>query len=382
MRPDRPKKPKNEGPAYTWDEALPADQRPAAIWEYAARPLWVQAMPEAGAVLLLEKEQVLLRDAQTGAERWKQAAKELPDEVLADARGIYLAAGRDFRSLDPATGAARWRQTQGGVVTGMVADRDTVYLSTRGPLLALNRADGKPRWKAPCAWEPVLHLCPEAGVLLIDNPETDTVECVETASGARRWEFESEGQPVTVGALLGGAATLSCHGNGVVSADLQTGEVRWRVDTGGVFEAPAVALDNRLFLTDGKVRAVDPANGETLWTRELVEGEDPVFVVRAAGDLLLAETWKGRILALDPADGSLRWEHRLGQVHGVTRGPRHLYLRVCNPDGSWTALALDPASGQPAWSLQSATIVPDLTVIGEVLVVELRNRVLILKIGV
>lgn len=379
---ERPAKPEKEsGPAYSWDASLPG-KPPASLWEYGARPLWVQAAPGLGAVLLLEKTQTALRDAGSGETRWQQPAQALPDEVLADDAGIHLATGRDIRSLDAATGEVRWRATQGGVVTGIASDRDTVYLTTRGPLLALGRADGKPRWKTPCGWEAALHPYQESGLLLVDDAESDTVRCLSAADGTLVWEYEAEGQPVTAGAVVNGIVALSCHGSGLVGVELRTGKEAWRYETGGMFENPAVALGESFLATDGKVHRVDASTGAAKWTRGLSDEEDRFYSALLGGGLVLAETWRGRLLGLNPADGKFRWEHRLGQVHGLAETGGSLVLRAVAPAGDrWSAIALDPETGKPQWALHSPKSVQDLTVVNGVLVVELRNRVLALSAG-
>jgi hypothetical protein len=117
-----------------------------------------------------------------------------------DARraGVRLArrrpgSGQTLIEIDPESGAQRWRQRPGGPVTGVAVDADTVYASTRGPLFALDRRTGQVRWRSPCSWEPELHPHPEAGLLVVDDPETEAIQAFSAADGARRWEFSAEG---------------------------------------------------------------------------------------------------------------------------------------------------------------------------------------------
>lgn len=379
MSPKPARPPREPQVVYQWSEV---GTPPSVLWEHAARPLWAQAAPSMGAVLIHEKERVELRDAVTGAPRWEQAARELPDEMRVDARGITLAAGRDLQELRPENGAARWRYHSGGKVTGLAADPDTLYVSTKGPLLALDRAGGKPRWKVPTAWEPDLRPVPERGLLLVDNPETETVEAYRSASGERAWEFAAGGQPVAVGEVIGDVAPVSCHAAGLAGLDLARGAIRWKVESPHVFENPAVALGDRLYATAGSLFAVDPRSGAVTWELKPAPEDDLFFTVRAAGDLLLAETWRGRLLALRPEDGSLVWERRLGQVHGLAFDAQRFYLRYHDAEANrWTAAAFDRATGEPAWALHAERMVADLTVIDRVLIAEVRNRVLALALG-
>ena len=104
--------------------------------------------------------------------------------------------------------------------------------------------------------------------------------------------------------------------------------------------------------------------------------------LRLAGDLLLAESWKGRLLALELQTGKLRWELRPGQVHGVQSNETQLFARINlpEPENRWVVVAMDRATGKLAWELRARRIVPDLTLLGDTLVVELRNQVLALAV--
>src|SRR5262245_12927078 len=108
-RPDR--KPGREGrpaePEYTWGEA--PGGAPAVAWEHTARPLWAQVASGQDAVLLSEKERLLLRRVSTGAEVWTRPASGPPEALAVDVRGILLAASQEVWELDPASGAERWR---------------------------------------------------------------------------------------------------------------------------------------------------------------------------------------------------------------------------------------------------------------------------------
>ena len=378
-KPRPPKAAKPQEPEYTWAES-PAGQ-PTLVWEHAARPLWAQVLPELDLALLMEKERLEGRRVSTGAVLWQQTAQDLPDELAADGSGIILATGPSLISLDPATGAARWRQRPGGPITVLAIGADVVFVSTRGPLFALDRQTGRQRWRATCAWEPELSVYPEAGLLLVDDPETETIHALELERGTTAWEFSAEGQPVVAGPQFGGLIGISAHGAGVVAVDVATGEPRWRLQTGAAFESAGVVIGDMFVATDGKVRAVDARTGEPRWTCALQNEEDSVFTLRTLGEDLLAETWRGRLLSLDPADGSIRWERLLGQVHGITADADGLYLRahVEEPVGRWLVAAVDRKNGDLRWELQARRQVPDVTRFGDVLVVELKNQVLVLR---
>jgi len=376
----RPGKPvKVAEPEYVWGET-PGGQ-PELIWEHSARPLWAQTIAATDGVLLMEKDRMSFRRASTGKQLWQEAAQDLPDELLADADSLVIARDAHLEAREPDSGRVRWRQRPGGSITAVAVSPDTVFASTKGPLFALNRADGKPRWRATCAWEPELRFYPEAGLLAVDDPESETIRALDAATGTPLWTYTAREQPVVAGPLAAGALMISAHACGVAAVDAQSGEVRWQLVTERAFEAPAVDHNGTLFCTDGTIHALDPATGEVRWRRELVDDEDGVFTLRGHQDTLYAETWRGRLLALDPTDGSLRWERQLGQMHGLVGDTSSVYLRthVEEPAARWTVVALDRATGELRWELNARRMVPDVNRFGDLLIVELKNQVLALR---
>jgi outer membrane protein assembly factor BamB len=381
-----PRRPKSQPaePEYVWGDC-PAGV-PPVLWEHQARPLWAQTLPERAAVLLIEKGRMLCRRVPSGEILWEQSCGEEPDDLAHDVRGVLLAAGQQLRELDPATGTPRWEQRLGGKILSVALDPSTAYVAmmqrSPGPLFALDRSDGKSRWKAPIHCEPHLYPHPEAGLVVVANPDLESVQAYEPARGARLWEYTLEDEPLVVGPLAGGLVLLSAYGRGVVALEAQSGEERWTLKGSDVFEMAGVVVGDTAVFTDGTLWAVDVATGRVRWQRAMEDEQERVFAVRVDGGELFAETWHGRLMALDPASGSVRWERMPGQVHGLTGDERRLYLRVSvpEPQGGWAVLALDRATGAPAWEMQARRMVPDLTRVGPALVVEFKNQVTVLGI--
>src|SRR5262245_14247528 len=124
----RVKKDKPAPPLFEWGEC--PGGRPEVVWEHAARPLWAQVIAECDAVLLIEKERLLVRRLSTGDQLWEQESTPMPDELAADGNGILLSSGAHLKELNPLTGEVRWRRRPGGPIDRMLLDSDTAYLVT------------------------------------------------------------------------------------------------------------------------------------------------------------------------------------------------------------------------------------------------------------
>lgn len=377
----RGEKAKAQEPEYTWGEA-PGGQ-PEVLWEHSARPLWAQVVAERDGVLLMEKERLVFRRVSTGKVLWEDAARDLPDELASDGEGLLFAWGNHLEARDLESGKVRWRQRPGGPITGMALAPDMVFASTKGPLFALNRADGRQRWRATCAWEPELGFYGEAGLLVVDDPETETIRALNAETGTPLWDYSAQGQPVVAGPLAAGALLVSGHAAGLAAVDVASGEVRWQLATDRAFETPAVVAGETIIATDGIIHALEAETGAVLWERKLEDEEDGVFTLRLHHGTLYAETWRGRLLALNPQDGALRWECRPGQVHSLTGDAQTLYLRIhlTEPVGRWGVAALRQDTGELLWELHARRMVPDITLVGGVLAVELKTQVLALAVG-
>jgi outer membrane protein assembly factor BamB len=388
-RPPRTRERKPLEPEYAWGGGTP----PALLWEHTARQLWAQVTPGAGTVVLAEPGRLILRSASTGQALWDRPWPEMPDELSLDAAGVVLGAAQDVAELDAASGTERWRRRLGGAVTMLATDEQRVYAAIaqgrRGHLFVLDRADGSVRWRTPSHAEPELYPYPQHETLVVTHPEEETVQAYQSATGERRWEFSADGQPPVVGALAGDRVLVSGHSHGVSALDVHTGETCWKMEGEGAFEAPAVVLGDRAFATDGAVYAVDAQTGKRAWRFKLENEDERVFALRVEHGSLLAETWHGRLLSLSPEDGKIRWERSPGQVHGTASDPGRLYLRVNLSDVDeaeaesaapvrWAVLALDPATGDLVWELRARRLVPDISVAGNALIVELRTQVIAL----
>jgi outer membrane protein assembly factor BamB len=343
----------------------------------------VQALPEAGAVMLLEREELTVRAATDGTPRWRQPLPAQPDEFAGDGVGFLLATKGGVQEHRIADGKVRWQRRGGPAPFFMLLDEAHAYVSTTGTLLAIRRADGKLAWQHRGTPEATFLVEPECGLLLVENPAEDSVLALEVRTGETRWEYTAPGHPATAGPVVRDAALISCHEYGLAAVDLATAEERWRFQPGGPVEAPALVRGENVYVVDGAAHCIDAADGRTVWRRALAGEDERFYRLSPAGSLLLAETWSGRLLALHADTGKVAWEQHLGQVHGSACDGVTLYLRLQGgPSGAgWSAVGLDLATGELRWQLMARRLIPDLTLVGRMLIVEFRSQVLALRVG-
>jgi outer membrane protein assembly factor BamB len=118
----------------------------------------------------------------------------------------------------------------------------------------------------------------------------------------------------------------------VLAVNLANGEPLWAKEVRGGIVSP-VAIAGGLAIaaaTDGKVRAWDLATGEPRWQ---YDAGNPFFAgPTVAGDLVHVADLKGVVHAIALADGELRWQLKLtGMFYGSpTVHQGRLYLASCN----------------------------------------------------
>ncbi len=208
-----------------------------------------------------------------------------PGATFAD--GVVYAGDDEggLHALDARTGAERWSFTAGGPIRTrpIVADGGAFFQADDGILYRLDAASGNKVWQARVVDGPVERL-----------PLTDP-----------KSRYDSFGSDVTVAE---GRLFLGTHDGRVVAVDPAAGKTLWEFATdGGVLAAPAVSAGRVFFGSfDGHVHALDATTGELLWktdTRGAVLSTPAV-----AGDLIIVGNRTYDLLGLDAKTGEVVWK--------------------------------------------------------------------------
>ena len=237
----------------------------------------------------------------------------------ADERGRVMAFAAD-------SGQQRWQtDLDVGVSSGLSAVAGHVYLGTRnGEVLALNQANGDIAWRARVSSEVLAPPQPSQQLIVVQSVD-GTVTALDRQSGQERWVYSASQPSLTLRGTgtptVIDPVTFAGFANGrLVTLDNRNGQPLWErriamsqgrseiermVDLSG---QPVLTPDGRLFVTsyNGRLAALDAANGDVLWQRELSSHLTPVLV----GDRLLTVNEMSHVLAFDAHSGEELWRNR------------------------------------------------------------------------
>jgi outer membrane protein assembly factor BamB len=220
----------------------------------------------------------------------------------------------------------------------------------RGPM----PADFVPIYQIPMTLHRVDHF---------EMPARPTIEAPERAP---RWTYAA-GSGLWAGARFANGLVYAGAQDGRLHAlDARTGKPRWTYLTGGAIRARPVVDHGTLYVQsdDGMLYALGAARGKLRWKVPLTGGpiERPRGrFERFSSDVAIADgrlfvgTHDGRMLALDPANGDTLWSFQTGDA--VLAAPAVSTGRVLFGSFDHNVYALDAANGSLLWKTDTRGIV-------------------------
>jgi outer membrane protein assembly factor BamB len=298
--------------------------------------------------------------------------------VFADTGGHVWCYGRDGAlrwSFDAAVPVLIRPTVQGGVV----------YVNTVQDLLvALDLTTGEQRWRyqhrTDISRKTELALYAAPSVVLYEDTvlagfSDGALVGLSRSRGDIAWQVRvGEGDypdlvaPPTVSA--DGIAFVSGYFNPLLALDLSTMRRRWAAPHGAASAAALMRFDGRPVLvhpgTDGKLRALDAASGEVIWTwSSETDGALTMPVWTDAG--ILVGSGSGTLVLVDPATGAERWRYAPPfVVEGVASAPAvdgRQAVFVTQAGYLVSLLAPDETpirDGEASWELTRSTQAPRL----------------------
>ena len=257
---------------------------------------------------------------------WRQTlgAVQFPMTMAVNDGVVTLAASDgNVLALTAATGEVVWRGNAGAKLSaGVGSDGKTAAVVTRqGVLVAMER--GVVKWKAPLgarvATAPLV-AGERVFVLGVDR----AVQAFDAGNGARLWQVQSRGDPLTLA---------------------QTGVI--------------TAFRNVLVVGQGpRMAGLDPLDGSVRWdvtigsprgANEVERLADLVGPAMRAGDVLCARSFQAAVGCIDAAAGRAVWIKNVGGTDAVAGTAE----RVFGADASDRISAWSTGSGDVAWESES-----------------------------
>jgi outer membrane protein assembly factor BamB len=323
-----------DAPAIHWVRPLPGPTFPAAIHTELGQPLLHGPFVYVGSAA---SDALYVLDRRDGSlsHQYAAAGPVQSAPVIVDEQ-VFFSDTAGYTWCYPIGGdKPAWKHYGGSpILDSPTIDGESVYVAGVGDVIyALVRDTGVLLWRHEQALDPVreaplqLYGTPSptlADDMVLFGAHDGTLVALSQDNGNRLWQRKVGegrypdllGQPV----IREGDAIVAGFSEPLMSLDLETRNIRWRVDAGGV---QAAIVDGRRVYhggTDGKLRAVDAVTGNVEWTWESKRGGTLGQPVRTPAGLLVASS-AGTLSLIDPETGKRRWKLEPGhRLAGVTAG--------------------------------------------------------------
>jgi outer membrane protein assembly factor BamB len=188
------------------------------------------------------------------------------------------------------------------IVGGVVIADNIVYFGTSGgkydgedvggAVLALDAATGDPVWNSPFITDEKIWATPLIdGDTLYVGSFDKKVYAVDTATGAEKWNYLTEGSVIAESLVVDNTVYIGSLDRKFYALDADTGAFKWSFAGENWFWGKAAFLNGKIYAgnLDGKVYVLDPATGNLLDSYDLeeslaaspaVNGTDIIFATR------------------------------------------------------------------------------------------------------
>ena len=216
-----------------------------------------------------------------------------------------------------------------------------------------------------------------AGADLFLSTRAGTVVAAAADTGEPRWRFETGGRlqaaPVVAGGLVYVATEAGESGSAsLLAVDARTGAEQWRVALDVAITGRPVVDEGLVFVPAGDVVAFDALNGETRWRAAPTTG---VASLTAGFGMVVVGGTSG-LTALDGQTGGERWTAPTAGLLPVA--PEVAEERIVAGDGGGNLVGRDPGNGAERWRAPAAGLVQSPVAAGPVVVLATRDGVVVL----
>ena len=294
-------------------------------------------------------------DVTTGTRVWSR------HEFLADWTApavwkdrVYVGSGGHgvVRALDATTGRGIWSFASGsGVFNLTVADDTVFFIGIDGFAYALNARTGKLRWRSPVSGPGSLSNPTVAGGRVYVGSHGVDITVLDEQTGALLWTGKMGDYTHSTPAVVGGMVYVGSNSprNTVFAFDADgcgqpTCDPVWSVYTGASTNSSPAVYRGTVFIgsVDGSLYALDAATGHTRWSKDF--GAPSGFLlaspVIAGGVLFIGGGSDEWIWAVDPTDGEVLWSYETGENVNTTPAVVNGWVYVASFDQNLYAFHL------------------------------------------
>jgi outer membrane protein assembly factor BamB len=204
-----------------------------------------------------------------------------------------------------------------------------------------------------------------AGDTVFAGGDDGRLHALEARTGKERWSFQAGGAIRALATVASADVFFQADDGFLYKVAASTGKELWRVRvvTKPIerlpFDNPKSRYDRfgsgvtvaggRLYLGthDGRVLAIDPAQGATVW--EFASADSVLAAPAVAAGRVYFGSYDGLVYALDAAKGQLAWKHDTKGAVVSTPAVDPESGRVVVGSRSYDLLGLDAKNGEPAW---------------------------------
>ena len=272
-------------------------------------------------------------DLATGAQLWSYDAKDdiLAPPTYADGRVFFGADNGNIICVNAADGKEVWvvptaRSIRGGpaVVGGAV-----YAVSLDRYAMALDAATGKRRWRTQLTDE--LWGAPAVSGNIVFVPTADAqIFGLDTADGRIRMQVTLARRRALLTPAVVTEDAIYIAGRSDLRAYNRRGSERWATEYDTFTTGAPAWANGRLYLSliDGRVLAVDPQKGKTVWQFDF--NTDMSSPPTAVGNVIIVGAAGGMVYALDATTGAPRWRYLAGPP-GLAMGSKAEFDLVASP---------------------------------------------------
>jgi outer membrane protein assembly factor BamB len=327
----------DRAPVVVWERHLPGPRFPSAVHAERGAPvirgdrIYVGSAADSALYVLARSDGTLLRRIETGG--------PVQSAVVVEGDHLWFGDAAGYTWCTDLEGTVVWKHFSGApILASPTLSGGRVYVSNVDSLVvALDQATGQLVWRHAQKLDPgrtaelQLYASPSplvTGDLVLTGYADGTIAALSIATGEMAWQRRvGEGRYPDISANPIGRATdviVGGYTEPLLAFDLQSRNVRWRLDVGSAAAPTLDPNDGRTVYhagVDGILQSVDGLTGATAWSWDSETKAALTTPLWTEAGLLVGSS-AGGLYLISPNDGTERWRLDTGNLlAGVSAEP-------------------------------------------------------------